>query len=66
MRIINAKHFVRASVYGRASRPRRIMTRFTIMGDKIANQKKQAKRSAKPTEKAPMTVAEIKTATPRK
>jgi hypothetical protein len=36
------------------------------MGDKIANQKKQAKRSAKPTEKAPMTVAEIKTATPRK
>ncbi|NNK16755.1 MAG: malic enzyme [Sulfitobacter sp.] len=36
------------------------------MGDKIANKKKQAKRSAKPTLKAPMTVAEIKTATPRK
>lgn len=32
------------------------------MGDKIANKKKQAKRSSKVSLKPPMTVAEIKTA----
>ncbi|WP_025050725.1 hypothetical protein [Sulfitobacter noctilucae] len=36
------------------------------MGDKIANKKKLAKQSAKPAPQAANTVAEIKTATPRK
>lgn len=36
------------------------------MGDKLANKKKQAKKAAKPAPKAPVTVAEIKPATPRK
>lgn len=36
------------------------------MGDKIANKKKKALKGAKPAPKAPATVAEIKTAAPRK
>ena len=36
------------------------------MGDKIANKKKKALKTAKPAPKAPATVSDIKSATPRK
>ena len=42
------------------------MTKGPTMGDKISNKKKQAKAAAKPTAKAPSSVADIKTSTPRK
>ena len=51
---------------GQAFRRSCVMTGFKTMGDKIANKKKMAKKAAKPAKKAPTTVAEIKTATPRK
>ncbi|MFC6759080.1 malic enzyme [Sulfitobacter porphyrae] len=42
------------------------MTRFTTMGDKIANKKKKSLKAAKPAPKAAATVADIKPAAPRK
>ena len=51
---------------GSASRLTRVMTRFTTMGDKLANKKKKAQKAAKPAPKAPTTVAEIRPAAPRK